>query len=202
MLAGPSPALGWELRRSEPWEYTHAHCQGLVLLQPVPPPGFSRGFPGLPGARRPAKQALCIVFCILSIADEESGAQSSERWRDLPERAQPATELGSVSGAWTTGRSCCVLGSSLKSCPRWAVRGDPGSPHLTGLPGRKEVKESILWIRPHPNLGTSTVSPPIKGTGPHLLASGIQFVLGALGHLEPSRSLIPAPSCCPSHLST
>lgn len=150
------------------------------------------GCPGLPGARRPARRSLCVVFCILSVADAERGAQSSERTRDLPEFAQPVTKLGSISGA-------CVLDSSLKVGPG---RGDPGSPHLTGLPGRKEVNESILWIRPDPNLGTSRVSPPIKGTGPHLVGSGIQCVLGVLGHFEPPRSLIPAPSCCPSHLST
>lgn len=191
MRVQAQPSAG-SFGKSEQEQHTHAHCQGLVLLQRVPPPGFSRGCPGLPGARRPARRSLCVVFCILSVADAERGAQSSERTRDLPEFAQPATKLGSVSGA-------CVLDSSLKVGPG---RGDPGSPHLTGLPGRKEVNESILWIRPDPNLGTSRVSPPIKGTGPHLVGSGVQCVLGALGHFEPPRSLIPAPSCCPSHLST
>lgn len=191
MRVQAQPSAG-SFGKSEQEQHTHAHCQGLVLLQRVPPPGFSRGLPGPPWCQAPCK-ALSVrsVLHPLGCRCGEGGSELRENERLA--RVCTASDKAGIC-LWA-----CVLDSSLKVGPG---RGDPGSPHLTGLPGREEVNESILWIRPDPNLGTSRVSPPIKGTGPHLVGSGVQCVLGALGHFEPPRSLIPAPSCCPSHLST
>lgn len=76
------------MRIAEGWCFcTMSHLQDSAAV-----------FPGLPGARHPAKHSLCIVFCILSIVDEERGAQSSERWGDLPEFAQPATSWDLSTG--------------------------------------------------------------------------------------------------------